>query len=65
MLLSWETGKEMSRLQGESERDCTAKSKEQKQGLASQVMERGLRLRGARAELSALTASAALGVTAA
>lgn len=33
-------GKQLSRLQGERERDCTAKSKEQKQGPASRVTER-------------------------
>lgn len=53
----------MNRLQGEREGDCTAKSKEQKQGLASQVEERDSRLRGTCAEFAALTASTALGAT--
>ena len=33
-------GKQLSRLQGERERDCTAKRKEQKQGSAFRVTER-------------------------
>lgn len=33
--------KQVNRLQGKRERDCTAKSKYQKQGPASQVMEKG------------------------